>query len=291
MFAFGGCMGVGSYLRFFVLCCLAVIFSSAGAQNISNSFDIKQKELKAMEVTYKIGGIRGVSLPKGMVGDNSIHYSLSADKNKAGSWRLFVTFADDGESIMEFDVLMDSKANVCNEKTKAVGAGKREKGKFRRRGRDGFEFVFGAKTDRREYVQISEEDIPFIGKSKVISVKNDQDDKAIEVLVDPNEIVTTMMQIVVWAGTLGEVPATGIPVRWITDGKPFPVILKERQEMGASALAIYPNTPVVTADKAPEALMTFVFSEKKADFSFPEKMILKMDEIEVEYCLEGVIQK
>ena len=101
-------------------------------------------------------------------------------------------------------------------------------------------------------------------------------------MVGPDDIVTTLAQIVVWMGTVGNVSPEGIALRWTADGKPFPVVMKQKIVEGKKIFSLFRNDPTQKTSLKDRSIVEFVVSQAEKQFVYPEKIILDINGLTME---------
>ena len=243
-----------------------------------------QQDLKEETAIYGIEGKLALELLKSLnlAGSESsvIAYSLRPNKSEKGMWNLSIRVTDGTKVVLTYFVKMDSKANVLEERgivTEYVDAP--------RTGMDKIKGVFKKPPKiakkKIEKLNVTIENQAIIGKSKVVRVQRDNGAVS-ELMVAPDDIITTLAQIVVWMGTVGNVPPEGISLRWTADGKPFPVVLKQKFVEGKKFFSLYRNDPTLKASLREKPIVEFVVGQNGKQFAYPEKIILDINGLTME---------
>ena len=243
-----------------------------------------QKELKMGTATYGIEGKLALEFLKSLnlAGSESsvIAYDLRPNKSEKGVWNLSIKVTDGKNAVLTYFVKMDSRANVLEERgivSEYVDAPQTAMDKVK----GIFKETPKVLKKKIEKLKVSIEDQPVIGKSKVVRVQRDNGAVS-ELMVAPDDIVTTLAQIVVWMGTVNDIPSEGLALRWTADGKPFPVVLRQKNEGGKRILSLYRNDPTQKELQKDCPIVSFVTSLNEKSFMYPEKIILDINGLTME---------
>ena len=103
-----------------------------------------------------------------------------------------------------------------------------------------------------------------------------------ELSVSPDEIITTFGQIVAFMGTIKDLPAQGIKVRWVAEGKPLPVLIKKTTISNGYILTMYKAVALADEKEGTRPLLQFYFDKVSQEFSFPSKIVMDVNGIDLE---------
>ena len=244
--------------------------------------EFTQYELKETSAVYQINGNLIAEFAKRLNVSGSLNstikYSLRPAENAKNEWHLTIKVSDGDKSIITYFVKMDLLANVIEEKgifTEYIDGAPTLFQKIK--GEDSTQTV----KERVEHLTIATEKQPVFGESKVIRVQKDSGDFS-ELMVDPHDKITTLAQIVVWIGTIKDIPEQGIALRWTADGKPFPMILREARNEGKRLLQLYRDDPTLSEEQKNTPVVQFILKQNKLEFTYPEKIILIINRAEIE---------
>ena len=99
-----------------------------------------------------------------------------------------------------------------------------------------------------------------------------------ELMIAPEEIVTTFTQLPIYIGTLQSLPINGIKVRWTAFGKPLPVRVKLKTASdGGRWYEVYKEEPASdegVASEGGQLLVKLFYNNEKPGFSFPSQIVL-----------------
>ena len=154
-----------------------------------------------------------------------------------------------------------------------------------------------------EVMEASVESVPFLGKSKAVRWFDEEDmarrgnpknpknpgqngegtDASRESLIDPNEIITTLLQIPVWASTIrGDLRKEPLPFRMCVKGDPIQMRLTERPATRKDEV-VYRCERVGSKGGDTEALFTLTYDrqEMTKGFAMPIKMQIHVGTMEM----------
>ena len=245
--------------------------------------DVKEAEFYEIipkETVYKLKGNLLLSgLPNVLGNDSSISFKITKNKDDKTVkekgvktiWRVVVKIHDgiNRLPIMQIRSLMNELGSVLEEESRIMEY-KREK----------------VSKSQTSTLTVSVEEQPFIGKGKVVRLKESKKDVS-ELMVGIDDPITTFMQIAVWASTIKAVPDQGLAFRWVMNGDPLPVILRELEstDKGTVCFAIFRNISDTytdkKSDKSPKPILKFTYPKQRKTFTMPNELELIIDSFNV----------
>ncbi len=196
-----------------------------------------------------------------------------------GYWRMVARISGDQKSSLTYKTVMDKYANVLREDVSAIsyitqyeintrGKNNRRKGKT----------ILQSTTEHLEILTGKQK---FFGESKVLRLSRDK--KIVtELMISPEDIITTFCQIAVFAGSIDKIPVMGKKIRWVAEGKPLPVIIQRTglsEDKKNFVLSVFKceeeydyRKNGVQSPKTP--LLEFILPVSQNQFIFPQKIIL-----------------
>lgn len=164
-----------------------------------------------------------------------------------------------------------------------------------------------------EVMEATVESVPFLGKCKAVrwfdeddmerrgKPKNpnnpgqngDRTDASRESLIDPNEIITTLLQIPVWASTIrGDLSQQPLPFRMCVKGEPIQMRLTEGRAASKDEV-VYRCERVGGKGGDTEALFTLTYErqEMMKGFALPIKMQIHVGTMEMNVRRDGLENK
>ncbi len=127
-----------------------------------------------------------------------------------------------------------------------------------------------------ESLTVSLDNDPLFGMAKTLGFRW-ADGKTRDSLISPDEVVTSFLQIAVWAGTIKDLPRGGQKVRWCFEGNPYPMIVKDESVGGDTIFSIYRGETIATEKNKDDVVFKFIFTGKKEGFSMPNKIKFSPD--------------
>ncbi len=123
-----------------------------------------------------------------------------------------------------------------------------------------------------ELMVVSLEEDPIFGRVKKIDIKW-SDGKTKNLMVDPDEVMTSFLEIAVWVGSIKELPPEGKKIRWCFEGKPLPMIVREESFERDLVYSVYRGETISTEKNKGDAVFKFTFEREKKGFSLPRKVV------------------
>jgi hypothetical protein len=145
------------------------------------------------------------------------------------------------------------------------------------------EITYTNSENERSTLTVSLAESAFLGSNKVISFRN-YDGQERELMVGPDDVITTLFQIAVFAGSLDHIPVAGVPVRWVSDGMPYPLLLKRDGRVVGNILAFKDDPDDEKAAKTP--FIRLHFQKRAEEFGFPEKISFSINKFKVDIIKE-----
>ena len=178
-------------------------------------------------------------------------------------WKLAVQTHPNGplSEAYLYDTLLDRFSSITNEKT----------------------ILIRPKRQIQKIVNVEEDNDIILGKNKVIKVSEikskKEEPKVRERRIGIKEPVLSLTQMIVWIGSIGQLPQDGIYVRWVVDSEPLPVIVKMQQENGFLVYTAYaaPNREI--RQENGEYLVKFVYPLQRInlqEFMFPQSVWINL---------------
>ena len=196
---------------------------------------------------------------------------------KEGMWNLKIDILDGNAPVLQYRVQMDSKANVIKERVTAI-----EYIEPQRTMMEKLTFRNRKKTQKKniEDLTVSLEKQFVLGASKVL--RRYKNGKLInELSVSPDEIITTLGQIVVFIGTVNSIPPEGLKLRWTTDGKPLPVLLKKNTQTGQGLVwSVHRADNTLKDELKARPFLRFSISPEK-EFRYPDEIVMDINGTEL----------
>ena len=145
----------------------------------------------------------------------------------------------------------------------------------------------------RETTSVTLQKVEYIGLSKVIMWEKSQDKKKgkgeakpKECLISPNEIVTTLLQLPVWAATVRDIPKnSSVNFRWCIKGDPIPMRMIQVNSVDPKVV-VYECRRISHTDSTNEgkdvpALVKLLFDKKQFEkgFAMPTTITIQADSL------------
>ncbi len=263
------------------------------SQELHEDYTVKKNDVKEAEfygiipkeTVYKLKGNLLLSgLPNILGNDSSISFKITKNKDDKAvkekevkaMWRVVVKIHDGNNRlpIMQIRSLMNELGSVLEEESRIM----EYKG----------EKVSKSQTST---LTVSIEEQPFIGKGKVVRLKESKKDVS-ELMVGIDDPITTFMQIAVWASTIKAIPDQGLAFRWVMNGDPLPVILRELEssDKGTICYAVFRNISDTytnkKSDKSPKPILKFTYPKQRKTFTMPNELELIIDSFNVVFKKE-----
>ena len=153
-------------------------------------------------------------------------------------------------------------------------------------------------TDRQysgktvETTSVRTEKVEFVGSSKIITWERGQEGgekengKPKECMISADEIVTTLLQLPVWAGTVRNLSTKdGVSFRWCIQGDPMPMKMVRDNSPDPNTVVYacrkIDYTDSLKNEKTQPTLIRMIFDKERLDkgFAMPEKITIQSDHI------------
>lgn len=231
----------------------------------NNTEEVQFFEIIEVKQLYNLKGKTLAALPGliGMGNDSTIDIKIGKDKDVP--WRVTIKILNGKNLVMQSRTKLDKSASVLEE----ISYISETKGK-----------------NEKQTLTVSIEEQPFLGKGKVVRLNKDKSDVS-ELMVGLDDPITTFMQVLVWVSTIKTIPDKGLSFRWVMNGNPLPVILRELETDDKTGIcyAIFSNNSDSFSEKhpgeKPKPIVRFFFPKNRQGFTMPNEFELMISSFSV----------